>query len=215
LNEGSLAKLEKDVTRKNKTTGLDETKTERLLGPKAVETLLSQIEESKKAGLARVLMGLGIRFVGERTAQQLAEEFGSIENIKGASAEELERVEEVGPRISQAIIEFFAIESNKHLIKSLEDSGVYMKAEKKRRSAQLTGLTFVLTGTLPTLSREDAKARIEGAGGKVSGSVSKKTNYVVAGEEAGSKLEKARDLNIPVIDEDGLLTLLESGSTSE
>ena len=90
-----------------------------------------------------------------------------------------------------------------------------MKAEKKRRSAQLTGLTFVLTGTLPTLSREDAKARIEGAGGKVSGSVSKKTNYVVAGEEAGSKLEKARDLNIPVIDEDGLLTLLESGSTSE
>ena len=215
LNEGSLAKLEKDVTRKNKTTGLDETKTERLLGPKAVETLLSQIEESKKAGLARVLMGLGIRFVGERTAQQLAEEFGSIENIKGASADELERVEEVGPRISQAIIEFFAIESNKHLIKSLEDSGVYMKAEKKRRSAQLTGLTFVLTGTLPTLSREDAKARIEGAGGKVSGSVSKKTNYVVAGEEAGSKLEKARDLNIPVIDEDGLLTLLESGSTSE
>jgi len=215
LNEGSLAKLEKDVTRKNKTTGLDETKTERLLGPKAVETLLSQIEESKKAGLARVLMGLGIRFVGERTAQQLAEEFGSIENIKGASADELERVEEVGPRISQAIIEFFAIESNKHLIKSLEDSGVYMKAEKKRRSAQLTGLTFVLTGTLPTLSREDAKARIEGAGGKVSGSVSKKTSYVVAGEEAGSKLEKARDLNIPVIDEDGLLTLLESGSTSE
>jgi DNA ligase (NAD+) len=156
-------------------------------------------------------MGLGIRFVGERTAELLAEEFGSIEALEKATAEELERVEEVGPRISQAIIEFFAQPANLALVQSLKDAGVDMTAEKKQRSTQLAGLTFVLTGTLPTLTRDEAKARIEAAGGKTAGSVSKKTSYVVAGEEAGSKLDKARELNIPILDEAGLLSLLESG----
>jgi DNA ligase (NAD+) len=208
LDEQELLSLEKKVTRKNKATGLDEAKTEGLLGPKASKTLLKEIEDSKRAGLARVLMGLGIRFVGERTAELLAEEFGSMEALMAASAEDLERVEEVGPRISEAILEFFAQPANRALVDSLRQAGVDMTAEKKQRSAQLAGLTFVLTGTLPTMTRDEAKERIEAAGGKTAGSVSKKTSYVVAGEEAGSKLDKARELGVPVLDEDGLLALL-------
>ncbi|MGO9323875.1 MAG: NAD-dependent DNA ligase LigA [Terracidiphilus sp.] len=175
---------------------------------KSARTLLAEIERSKRAGLARALMGLGIRFVGERTAELLAQEFGSIEALMEASAEELERVEEVGPRISQAILEFFADKENRNLMKRLKDAGVDMTAEKKQRSTQLAGLTFVLTGTLPNMTREDAKEKIEAAGGKTAGSVSKKTSYVVAGEEAGSKLDKAQELKIPVIDEAGLLAML-------
>ncbi len=120
-------------------------------------------------------------------------------------------MEEIGPRISKSILDFFARPANCELIAHLKAAGVKMSAEKKQRSTQLAGLTFVLTGTLPNLSRDDAKARIEAAGGKVSGSVSKKTSYVVAGEEAGSKLDKARELNIPILDEAGLLRLLENG----
>jgi DNA ligase (NAD+) len=178
---------------------------------KSARALFSEIENSKKAGLARVLMGLGIRFVGERTAELLAQEFGSIQALEKATVEELERVEEVGPRISQAILEFFAQPGNLALIESLKKAGVDMTAEKKLRSTQLAGLTFVLTGTLPTLTRDEAKKRIEDAGGKTAGSVSKRTSYVVAGEEAGSKLDKALELKVPVIDEAALLALLQSG----
>jgi DNA ligase (NAD+) len=173
-----------------------------------VTNLLEEIHNSRMAGLARVLMGLSIRFVGERTAELLAEEFGSMDAIMNASAEELERVEEVGPRISQAIVDFFARPANRELIAHLRTAGVEMTAEIKQRTSQLAGLTLVLTGTLPNLTREEAKARIEAAGGKVAGSVSKKTSYVVAGEEAGSKLDKARELNVPVLDVSGLLELL-------
>ncbi len=208
LDEQELLSLEKQVTRKNKATGLDETKTEGLLGPKASKTLLKEIEDSKRAGLARVLMGLGIRFVGERTAELLAQEFGSMDALMAASAEDLERVEEVGPRISEAILEFFAQPANRALVDSLKQAGVDMTAEKKQRSAQLAGLTFVLTGTLPTMTRDEAKQKIEAAGGKTAGSVSKKTSYVVAGEEAGTKLDRARELGVPVLDEAGLLALL-------
>jgi DNA ligase (NAD+) len=162
-----------------------------------------------------VLGGLGIRFVGERTAVLLAEEFGSMDAVMNAKAEELERVEEVGPRISQAILEFFAQAANRALVEALKAAGVEMTAEKKQRATQLTGLTFVLTGTLPTLTRDEAKARIEAAGGKTAGSVSKKTSYVVAGEEAGSKLDKALELKVPTIDEAGLLAMLQSGSLKE
>jgi DNA ligase (NAD+) len=182
---------------------------------KSATALVEEIEQSKQAGLARILMGLGIRFVGERTAELLAEEFGSIDALMAASDEELERVEEVGPRISQAILEFFAQVRNRDLVESLRAAGVDMTAEKKVRSAQLAGLTFVLTGTLPTLTREEAKAKIEVAGGKTAGSVSKKTSYVVAGEDAGSKLDKARELKVPVIDEAELMRLLERGTTED
>jgi DNA ligase (NAD+) len=182
---------------------------------KSATTLKDEIDRSKKAGLARVLMGLGIRFVGERTAELLAEEFGSIDAVMAAGKDELERVEEVGPRISEAILEFFAQKKNRELVEHLRAAGVDMTAEKKQRSTQLAGLTFVLTGTLPNLSREEAKEKIEAAGGKVSGSVSKKTNYVVAGEEAGSKLDKAQELKVPVLDEAGLLKMLEKTGTRE
>jgi DNA ligase (NAD+) len=182
---------------------------------KSATALLDEIEKSKGAGLARVLMGLGIRFVGERTAELLAEKFGSINALMEATAEELERVEEVGPRISQAILEFFAQPANLALVQTLKDAGLDMTAEKKQRSTQLTGLTFVLTGTLPTLTREAAKAMIEAAGGKTAGSVSKKTSYVVAGEEAGSKLEKALELKIHVLDEAALLALLAAQPDAE
>ena len=177
---------------------------------KSARALIEEIDRSRKAGLASVLMGLGIRFVGERTAELLAEEFGSMDALRAATAEELEHVEEVGPRISQAILEFFAQPANQALIETLRKAGVEMTAEKKQRSTQLTGLTFVLTGTLPTLTRDEAKARIEAAGGKTAGSVSKKTSFVVAGEEAGSKLDKAIELKIPVLDETGLLAMLQS-----
>ena len=218
LDDVTLLSLEKEVTRKNKATGIEETKTERLLGPKATETLLGQIEDSKEAGLARMLMGLGIRFVGERTAELLAERFGSIDAIETAAEknpEELERVEEVGPRISQAIVEFFAQPSNKELVEALRDKKLKMTAEIKKRSDRLAGLTFVLTGTLPTLSRDEAKRRIEEAGGKTTGSVSKKTDYVVAGEEAGSKLEKAIELKVRVLNEAELLVLLTAESVPD
>jgi DNA ligase (NAD+) len=177
-------------------------------GEKSARTLLDEIAQSKKAGLGRVLGGLGIRFVGERTAELLAEEFGSMEAIEAATAEELERVNEVGPRVAQAIREFFAEPVNRELVERLKAAGVEMTAEKKQRTAQLAGMTFVLTGTLPTLTRDEAKARIEAAGGKTAGSVSKKTSYVVAGEEAGSKLDKAGKLGVAVIDEAELLRML-------
>jgi len=177
-------------------------------GAKSARTLLMEIDRSKHAGLARVLMGMGIRFVGERTAEEIAQEFGSMDAIMNATAEELERVEEVGPRISKSITDFFARDANRELIGHLKAAGVEMTAEKKVRSTQLAGLTIVLTGALPTITRDEAKRRIEEAGGKVSGSVSKKTSYVVAGEEAGSKLDKATELKVPVLDEDGLLNLL-------
>ncbi|ODU55154.1 MAG: DNA ligase (NAD(+)) LigA [Granulicella sp. SCN 62-9] len=185
------------------------------VGEKTADTLLAQIARSKDAGLARVLLGLGIRFVGERTAQLLAERFGSMDALMTASEETLEEVNEVGPKVAQAILEFFTVQKNVQLVKDLESEKLKMTAEKRATTSTFAGLTFVLTGTLPSLTREAAKEKIECAGGKVSGSVSKKTSYVVAGEEAGSKLDKANSLGVEVIDEAGLLALLENGVTSE
>ena len=178
------------------------------IGKKSAQSLLAEIANSKKAPLNRVLFALGIRFVGERTAQLLAEAFGSMDALMTASVEELERVDEVGPRVAQAIHEFFAEEKNRKLVEKLREAGLTFTAEKKRKSSQLEGLTFVLTGTMAELTREEAKARIEAAGGRVSGSVSKKTSYVVAGEDAGSKLDKARELKVPVIEQVQLLEML-------
>ena len=178
------------------------------VGEKTADALLAQIERSKKAGLARVLMGLGIRFVGERTAQLLAEHFGDVSALMEAGKDDLEAVNEVGPKVAEAILEFFGVKKNRQLVDTLRKRGVEMTAEKRVVGTALAGLTFVLTGTLPTLTRDEAKARIESAGGKVSSSVSKKTDYVVAGEEAGSKLDKAQSLGVKVVDEEGLLAML-------
>jgi DNA ligase (NAD+) len=184
------------------------------IGQKTADALLGEIARSKNAGLARVLFGLGIRFVGERTAQLLAEEFGSIDAVMAATQEELARVNEVGPRVSQAIREFFDEAKNRALVEELRAAGLVLTAARRERSTQLAGMTFVITGTLPTLTREEAKEKIESAGGKVSGSVSKKTSFLVAGEEAGSKLDKAQQLGVPVVDEAGLMALLESATAS-
>jgi len=178
------------------------------VGEKTADSILAEIERSKKAPLNRVLLGLGIRHVGERTAQALAEEFGSMDALIAASEEDLTKVNDIGPKVAATVREFFANERNLALVERLREYGLTFTAEKRVRGTALEGLTFVLTGTLPTLTRDEAKERIERAGGKVSGSVSKKTSYVVAGEEAGSKLEKAEQLGVKVVDEAGLLVML-------
>ncbi|WP_263367434.1 NAD-dependent DNA ligase LigA [Edaphobacter bradus] len=178
------------------------------IGEKTADSLLEQIENSKKQPLNRVLLGLGIRHVGERTAQALAEEFGSMDALIAASVEDLTRINDVGPKVAEAIREFFDNRKNLDLVERLRKAGLTFTAEKRVRGTRLEGLTFVLTGTLPTLTREEAKEKIEAAGGRVSGSVSKKTDYVVAGEEAGSKLDKANALGVKVLDEAALLELL-------
>ncbi len=181
------------------------------MGKKSASKVIQNIDNSRSQPLPRVLNGLGIPFVGERTAQILAEHFGSLDAIAGASAETLQEANEVGPKVADSIRQFFAEERNRELIERLRAAGLRFTAPKvAKKQGPLTGLTFVLTGTLPTLTREDAKMRIEAAGGKVAGSVSSKTSYVVAGEEAGSKLDKARDLKIPVLDEAGLFDMLGS-----
>jgi len=190
----------KDVADIYSLTEADLMKLERM-GKKSADNILKEIEGSKKLPLERVIYGLGIRFVGERTAQFLAEYFGSIEALMAASEEELQQVNEIGPRVSAAIREFFDEPKNVALVKRLEKAGLKFTGEKKQRGTTLAGKTFVLTGTLPTYSRDEAKKMIEDAGGKVAGSVSKKTDYVVAGEDAGSKLDKARELGVAVIDE--------------
>jgi DNA ligase (NAD+) len=171
------------------------------MGDKSAQNVLDEIEASKKLPLERVIFGLGIRFVGERTAQFLAEHFGSLDSLEKASEEELQEVNEVGPRIAASIVEFFQEKRNRELVDALRKAGLTFKGEKKKRGTALAGKTFVLTGTLTKYTRDQAKQMIEDAGGRVSGSVSKKTDYVVAGTEAGSKLDKAKELGVAVIDE--------------
>jgi DNA ligase (NAD+) len=182
------------------------------IGEKTADNLLAQIENSKAAPLNRVLLGLGIRHVGERTAQALAEHFGNIDDIIAADIPTLTAINDIGPKVAVTIHDFFLNERNRALVDRLKQLGLTMLAEKKVRTSTLEGLTFVLTGTLPTLTRETAKEMIESAGGRVSGTVSKKTNYVVAGEEAGSKLDKAQSLGVPILDEPGLRALLEKST---
>lgn len=183
------------------------------MGEKSATKILANIDRSRRQPLARVLNGLGIPFVGERTAQILADHFGSLDAIAAADLETLQEAEEVGPKVGDSIHQFFAERRNRELVERLREAGLQFTSPKKAKASAgpLAGLTFVLTGTLPRLTREEAKEQIEAAGGKVTGSVSKKTNYVVAGEEAGSKLDKARELGIEILDEDALSAMLKKG----
>jgi DNA ligase (NAD+) len=176
------------------------------MGEKSVDNLLAEIENSRKLPLERVILGLGIGQVGTRTAELLAEHFGSMQELMKASPEQLQEVEDVGPSVSASIREFFEEPRNQQLVERLSK---FLKFEgvKKVRGTALAGKTFVITGTLASYSRDAAKKLIEDAGGKVTGSVSKKTDYVVAGDDPGSKLDKARELGVKVIDENEMQAL--------
>jgi DNA ligase (NAD+) len=197
LTERGLVKNVADIY---KLTKADLLSLERM-GDKSAQNILDEIEASKKLPLERVIYGLGIRMVGERTAQFLAEHFGSMEALERGTQEELQDVNEVGPRIAESIVEFFSIAANRKLIERLREAGLTLTGQKKQRGTKLAGKTFVLTGTLARFTRDEAKRMIEDAGGKVTGSVSKKTDYVVTGTDAGSKLDKATALGVKVIDE--------------
>ena len=181
------------------------------MGEKSAQNLLAAIEKSKSTTLPRFLYGLGIRHVGETTAKDLARHFGDIDKLMDASVEQLLEVDDVGPIVANSVREFFDQPHHREVVEQLRAAGVHWPAIEGTASdahRPLLGKTLVITGTLPTLSRDDAKDLIEAAGGKVSGSVSKKTNWLVAGEEAGSKLDKARELGIAILDEAGLQALL-------
>ncbi len=178
------------------------------MGRKSADRVIQNIDASRKQPLPRVLNGLGIPFVGERTATILADTFGHLDTIRDADIETLQAAQEVGPKVAHSIRRFFDESHNRELVERLRAAGLQFEHVKRKTAGTLAGKTFVLTGTLPEWSREEAKEQIELAGGKVSGSVSKKTSYVVAGEEAGSKLDKARDLGVKVLDEAGLRELL-------
>lgn len=180
------------------------------MGEKSADNLLQSIAQSKKTTLARFIFGLGIRHVGESTAKDLAKHFGDIHLLMDAKMDDLLRVNDVGPVVADSILSFMSEPHNREVIEQLLISGIAFQYEDKSTTVDLSGKTFVLTGTLPTLSRDQAKAMLEAAGAKVAGSVSQKTTFVVAGTEAGGKLDKAIELGIPILDEDALVKLLHS-----
>jgi DNA ligase (NAD+) len=180
------------------------------MGEKSARNFLDGVEASKQRDLWRLLFGLGIFHVGAGVAKALGRGFASLDDLKGRTVEELTAVEDVGEVIAESLAQWFANPRNQELIEKLRTAGLNFKSALYQPAAAplaFTGKTFVLTGTLPNLKREEAAAKIEERGGRVSGSVSKKTDYVVAGEEAGSKLEKANKLGVPVIDEAEFLRL--------
>ena len=180
------------------------------MADKSAQNVLAALEKSKQTTLPRFLYGLGIRHIGEATAKDLARHFGKLDAIMDASVEQLLEVHDVGPIVALALRTFFDQPHNREVVEQLRACGIHWPEEEPaaRAPQPLAGKTFVLTGTLPTLGRDDAKALLEAAGAKVAGSVSKKTDYVVAGEEAGSKLAKALELGVTVLDEAGMLALL-------
>jgi DNA ligase (NAD+) len=185
------------------------------MADKSAANVIAAIDRSRDATLARFIFALGIRHVGEATARDLAAHFGSLASLMAASEVELLEVRDVGPVLAESIRDFFAEPHNRDVIDALRKGGVRWTEGPRRRTAAgpLTGKTFVLTGTLPSLSRDEAKALLEAAGATVAGSVSKKTDYVVAGADAGSKLAKAESLGVAIIDEDRMRALLESPKT--
>jgi DNA ligase (NAD+) len=213
LARRELVKDAADIYSLSKATFLD---LERF-ADKSADNLVAAIEASKSRPLAKLLVGLGIRHVGPTAAVALAGELGHLDRIEGAGEEELVAVEGIGPIIAESVQRFFAAERNREVVEKLRQAGVNLEGPRRAEPAgagagvlPLAGLTFVLTGTLAGMTRDEAQAAIEAAGGKVSGSVSKKTAYVVAGENPGTKLDKAGSLGVPVLDEDGLRALLGS-----
>ena len=184
-----------------------------LVGKTIAAKVMAQVEESRGRGLARVLFGLGIRHVGEQVARSLAKEFGSLTSLMSADEERIAAVEGVGPKIAHSVREFLSVEENAAVLERLREAGVVLEEEQEGDAVPqtLAGLTFVLTGTLERHTRDEAKAALQAFGAKVSGSVSKKTSYVVAGAAAGSKLAKAEQLGVPVLDEEALDRILETG----
>lgn len=181
------------------------------MGRKSVENLLNSIENSKRNNIDRLIFGFGIRHIGLRAAQLLAERYDSMESVEKAEVVEIQNIPEFGERMAQSVAIFFKQDQTKDTLRKLMEAGVNMKSEGKRQinDSRFGGMTFVLTGTLPSYSRDEAGEIIESFGGKISGSVSKKTNYVLAGEEAGSKLDKAVELGIRVIDEEEFRRMIE------
>ena len=178
------------------------------MGEKSAANLIASIEASKSAGLERLVYALGIRNIGEVAAVALAARYGTLEALMGATEEELCAIEDIGPITAACVVDFFSHEPNRALCRRLIEAGILTSSVAEPVGDRLAGLTFVLTGTLPTMSRDEASDLIRAAGGKVSGSVSKKTSYVVAGEAAGSKLTKAKDLGVAILSEEELLHLL-------
>jgi len=186
------------------------------MAEKSAQNIIDALQKSKQTTLPRFLFGLGIRHVGEATAKALVKHFGKLDNIMHASIEELTQVADVGPVVAQSLRTFFDQAHNREVVEQLRACGItWQEAEPlEATSLPLAGLTFAITGTLPNLGREELKTCLEAAGAKVAGSVSKKTNYVVAGAEAGSKLDKAQELGVPVLDEASVLAMLESSSAA-
>jgi DNA ligase (NAD+) len=180
------------------------------LADKSAGNLIEALERSKQAPLNKFMYALGIRFVGEHVAAILAENFGSLEALTKAREEELLSIREVGPQVARSVRAFFDNPQNQNVVAKLLRSGVKLEGEKTGGLKPLAGKTFVLTGRLTRFTREEAKAKIQALGGKVSGSVSSRTAYLVAGEEPGSKLDKARELKVTILSEEELLGLLES-----
>ena len=178
------------------------------MGEKSAANLMASIEKAKKAGLSRLLYALGIRNIGQKAADALAQNFGTMDAVMTASSEDISAIDGFGDVMAKSLIEYFSLPQSKKLIEKLKEHGVLMEAEKKVVSDKLHGFTFVLTGTLPTMSRDEASAIIIASGGKVASSVSKKTDYVLAGEKAGSKLNKAESLGIKIIDENEFMEMV-------
>ncbi|GAM08969.1 DNA ligase [Geobacter sp. OR-1] len=179
------------------------------MGDKLAANLLAAIDRSRRCDLGRFIFALGIRHVGEHTASLLAQAFGSIDHLAAASEEELLAIREIGPQVARSITGFFSEPANREVLAALSAAGVTPAAREKKVGGRFTGLTFVFTGSLSRFTRDEAKRMVEGEGGHAAGSVSKKTSYVVAGEEAGSKLDKARELGVRVLTEEEFLTMVE------
>jgi DNA ligase (NAD+) len=188
-------------------------KTEKEPPGKIADNLLASIEASKTRSLGRLIAALGLRGVGDVSANDLARHFTDLEALSKASADQLEQIDGIGPSVAESVADWFSLPYNKQVLKKLKAAGVWPQGgaggtSKTRASDKFAGLTFVITGTLPTFSRDDAKALIESNGGKVTDSVSKKTSYLVLGEAPGSKYEKAKDLGVKIIGEEELKKLV-------